>query len=70
MKLRSKTKHVHFNDDIQIFKYVLNKYHNYIKDRHKTKEINKYLRKIERKLKKKKILTDNEFFDCKIIRTH
>ena len=70
MKLISQTKKVHFNDNLTIFTNVLKKYHNYTKYQLKKIYINKYLCKIERKLKEKNILSEHEFFDCKIIKTN
>lgn len=62
-------KKVSFSETITVYNYKLSKYHNYIKNRKKKKMINKYLRKIEKKLKKKNILLENEYFDYKIIST-
>ncbi len=69
MKLNDTPKKVSFNETITVHTYKLSKYHNYIKDRGKKKLINRYLRKIERKLRKKNIISENEYFDYKIIST-
>lgn len=69
MQLRSQTKRVKFSETNTKHIYILNKFHNYVKNRPRLKQINRCLRAMERKLKSSHILLENEYFDYKIIKT-